>query len=176
MANRVWQYHFGTAWSPRRTNLGQSGARPSHPELLDYLARSSSGRLSVKGLHRLIMNSAVYRQTGAHREDAFALDPDNRWLWRYPLRRLDAEAVRDGMLAVSASWTDDWAGRTCPRSEPRTAASKSRNPGPTRVGAPSTATAADPGADAPGIVRRPGDGTTCGTRSPSTVPLQSLRC
>jgi hypothetical protein len=102
MVNRVWQQHFGVGLVATPDNFGQSGARPSHPELLDYLAVEfiRSG-WSIKALHRLILKSAVYRQAGTLREDAFARDPDNRLLWRYPLRRLDAEAVRDGMLAVA---------------------------------------------------------------------------
>jgi hypothetical protein len=102
MVNRVWQQHFGVGLVTTPDNFGQSGARPSHPELLDYLAvEFNRSGWSVKALHRLILKSAVYRQVGTLREDAFARDPDNRLLWRYPLRRLDAEAVRDGMLSVS---------------------------------------------------------------------------
>jgi mono/diheme cytochrome c family protein len=102
MVNRVWQHHFGKGLVATPDNLGQSGARPSHPELLDYLATElvRSG-WSVKALHRLILASAVYRQSSAPREEAQRLDPDNRLLASYPLRRLDAEAVRDGLLAVS---------------------------------------------------------------------------
>jgi len=102
MVNRIWQHHFGAGLVSTPDNLGQSGAKPSHPELLDYLAAEfvRSG-YSVKAMHRLILTSAVYRQSGALREDAFEVDASNRLLWRYPLRRLDAEALRDAMLAVS---------------------------------------------------------------------------
>jgi hypothetical protein len=102
MVNRVWQHHFGIGMVATPENLGQSGARPSHPELLDHLTTEfiRSG-WSLKALHRLILTSAVYRQASALREEAFRIDPDNRLLWRYPLRRLDAEAGRDSMLAVS---------------------------------------------------------------------------
>jgi hypothetical protein len=102
MVNRVWQHHFGKGLVATPDNLGQSGARPSHPELLDYLATEfvRSG-WSVKTLHRLILASTVYRQSSAPREEALRVDPDNRLLASYPLRRLDAEAVRDGLLAVS---------------------------------------------------------------------------
>jgi hypothetical protein len=102
MVNRVWQHHFGTGLAATPDNLGQSGARPSHPELLDYLAAEfvRSG-WSVKALHRLILTSAVYRQTSAFHADAARTDPDNRLLGRFPLRRLDAEALRDALLAVS---------------------------------------------------------------------------
>jgi mono/diheme cytochrome c family protein len=100
--NRVWQHHFGTGLVATPDNLGQSGARPSHPELLDYLATEfvRSG-WSIKALHRLIVTSAVYRQASTPVAEALRIDPDDRLLWRYPLRRLDAEAVRDALLAVS---------------------------------------------------------------------------
>jgi hypothetical protein len=102
MVNRVWQHHFGVGLVATPDNLGQSGARPSHPELLDFLAAEfiRSG-WSVKALHRLILDSAVYRQASTPRPDALAADPDDRLLGRFPLRRLDAEAVRDALLAVS---------------------------------------------------------------------------
>jgi cytochrome c553 len=107
MVNRVWQHHFGTGLVTTPDNLGQSGARPSHPELLDWLAAEfiRSG-WSIKALHRLILGSAVYRQASTPRPEALAVDPDDRLLWRYPLRRLDAEAVRDAMLAVSGELDD----------------------------------------------------------------------
>jgi cytochrome c553 len=102
LVNRVWQHHFGTGLVTTPDNLGQSGARPSHPELLDWLAAEfiRSG-WSIKALHRLVLRSAVYRQVSTPRREALAVDPDDRLLWRYPLRRLDAEAVRDAMLAVA---------------------------------------------------------------------------
>src|SRR5262249_7661846 len=75
---------------------------PSHPELLEYLAGEfvRSG-WHVKQLHRLMLNSAAYRQTSALNETAHKLDPDNRLLWRWTVRRLDAEAIRDAMLATA---------------------------------------------------------------------------
>jgi hypothetical protein len=102
MVNRVWQHHFGVGLVATPENLGQSGARPSHPELLDFLATELiRSRWSLKSVHRLILTSAVYRQASGLREEAFRIDPNNRLFWRYPLRRLDAEAIRDAMLAVS---------------------------------------------------------------------------
>jgi hypothetical protein len=102
LANRIWQHHFGIGLSATPDNLGQSGARPSHPELLDYLANEfvKSG-WSVKHLHRLILRSAVYKQASTPRPELDKLDPDNRLLGRFPLRRLDAEAIRDGLLSVA---------------------------------------------------------------------------
>jgi hypothetical protein len=97
--NRVWQHHFGKGLVATPDNFGLSGARPSHPELLDWLATEfiASG-YSVKHLHRLILQSATYRQTSA---PAAPADPDNRLLGHFPLRRLDAEALRDAMLTIS---------------------------------------------------------------------------
>ncbi|HEV3255827.1 MAG TPA: DUF1549 and DUF1553 domain-containing protein [Gemmataceae bacterium] len=102
MVNRIWQHHFGAGIVATPDNLGQSGARPTHPEVLDYVATEfvHSG-WSVKAVHRLILASAVYRQAGTLREAAARIDPDNKLLWQFPLRRLDAEALRDSMLAVS---------------------------------------------------------------------------
>ncbi|HIN95155.1 MAG TPA: DUF1553 domain-containing protein, partial [Planctomycetes bacterium] len=105
IANRVWQYHFGTGLVSTVDNFGLSGAPPSHPELLEYLAHYLvSHDWSIKSLHRLIMSSAVYQQASSRTNRsarAMAVDPTNRLLWKYPLQRLDAEAIRDSLLAVS---------------------------------------------------------------------------
>src|SRR5205807_6075148 len=101
MVNRIWQQHFGAGIVATADNLGASGAKPSHAELLDYLAAEFvTSDWSVKAMHRLILTSAVYRQS-SERRDKTAADPDNRLLSHYPLRRLDAEAIRDAMLHVS---------------------------------------------------------------------------
>ena len=102
MANRIWQYHFGQSLVPTPSDFGVNGARPTHPELLDWLAAKfiESG-WSVKALHRLIVNSAAYRQSSDASENAMKADADNTLLWRFPPHRLEAEAVRDAMLAVS---------------------------------------------------------------------------
>jgi hypothetical protein len=99
--NRLWQQYFGSGLVATPENLGLSGARPAHPELLDWLAAKfiESG-WSLKSLHRLILASATFRQTSAPRGRAVARDPENHLLGRYPLRRLDAEAIRDAMLAA----------------------------------------------------------------------------
>jgi hypothetical protein len=102
MVNRIWQHHFGTGLVATTDNLGQSGARPTHPALLDYLAtKFRQSGWSIKALHRLIMRSGVYRQGSTAREELTTIDPDNRLLGRFPLRRLDAEALRDAMLSVA---------------------------------------------------------------------------
>lgn len=105
MANRVWQWHFGQGLVATPSDLGVNGSRPTHPELLDWLAAKfvASG-WSVKALHRLIVTSATYRQSAnpaATGAPALTVDADNQYLWRYQPRRLEAEAVRDAMLAVS---------------------------------------------------------------------------
>ena len=106
--NRVWQHHFGTGIVATPDNLGLSGSSPSHPELLEWLAcefakptQKGTKAWSIKHLHGLILNSAVYRQASLPRPDGRRADADNRLLWRFPLRRLDAEAIRDAMLAAS---------------------------------------------------------------------------
>ena len=106
-ANRLWQHHFGVGLVATPENLGVSGSPPSHPELLDYLAAELvlSG-WSVKALHRQILLSAAYQQSSQASEANLAGDPDARLLSRFPLRRLDAEAIRDSMLAASGEL--DW--------------------------------------------------------------------
>ena len=107
MVNRIWQRHFGTGIVATPDNFGLSGSPPTHPELLEYLADAfrQSG-WSVKAVHRLILLSATYQQSSAARNDALAADPNDRLLWRYPLVRLDAEALHDAMLAVSGELSD----------------------------------------------------------------------
>lgn len=128
MVNRVWQYHFGIGLVDTPSDFGLNGERPSHPELLDWLAQEfiASG-WSVKHLHRLIMSSATYQQSAVGRSvvsgsqaatvsgsltpgegnvgnnpaDPVAVDAGNRLLWRFPSRRLEAEAIRDSMLHIS---------------------------------------------------------------------------
>ena len=102
--NRVWAAYFGAGIVSTLDNFGKSGVPPSHPELLDWLATEfvSSG-WDTKALHRLIVTSSVYRQASAARPDALAKDPENQWLWRMSPRRLQAESVRDAVLAVAGT-------------------------------------------------------------------------
>jgi hypothetical protein len=102
MANRIWQYHFGTGLVSTSSDFGNQGEAPSHPELLDWLANGfiESG-WSFKAMHRLIMNSATYKQSSDTVDANMALDPENRLLWRYPKLRLEAEPMRDAVLHVS---------------------------------------------------------------------------
>jgi len=102
MVNRIWQGHFGFGLVETASDFGRTGTEPSHPELLDWLAQEfiRSG-WSVKHMHRLIVLSATYRQSSHYNKTADAFDSDSRLLWRFPSRRLDAETIRDSMLAVS---------------------------------------------------------------------------
>jgi hypothetical protein len=115
MANRIWQRHFGTGLVATPDNFGLSGARPTHPELLEYLADEfrASG-WSVKHLQRLIVLSATYCQASTASAGGEALDPDDRLLWRFPLARLDAEAVRDSMLCASGELVEKMYGPYVP--------------------------------------------------------------
>jgi hypothetical protein len=102
LVNRVWMLHFGKGIVGTPGDFGRLGERPSHPELLDWLASEFvANGWSVKKLHRLILTSAAYRQSSVRDPKADAADPDNRLLGRFLLRRLDAESVRDATLAVT---------------------------------------------------------------------------
>jgi hypothetical protein len=102
IVNRVWSHLFGAGLVETVDDVGRTGAAPSHPELLDYLAsRFVAGGWSVKALIREIVGSRTYQQASTWREEAFLKDPDNRLLWRQSKRRLDAESLRDAMLAAS---------------------------------------------------------------------------
>jgi mono/diheme cytochrome c family protein len=100
--NRVWYHHFGRGIVESLANFGRAGTPPTHPELLDWLAVSfMENGWSLKWLHRQIMTSSTYRQASLLWDESVARDADNRWLSRMPLRRLEAESVRDTLLAVS---------------------------------------------------------------------------
>jgi hypothetical protein len=104
MVNRLWHYHFGAGLVRTPSDFGYNGDRPSHPQLLDWLAaefQANGGRL--KPLHKLIVLSSTYRQTSRANPAAQKVNAGGRLLWRYPPRRLEAEAVRDAMLQVSGS-------------------------------------------------------------------------
>jgi mono/diheme cytochrome c family protein len=100
--NRIWQHHFGEGIVATSDNFGHLGARPTHPELLDWLSGEfvQSG-WKIKALHRLIVLSSVYRQSSTPHSEGNAIDPGNQLLWRMRLRRLESECVRDAVLAVS---------------------------------------------------------------------------
>jgi hypothetical protein len=114
MVNRIWQHHFGRGLVGTSSDFGTHGRAPTHAELLDWLAaRFVASGWSAKAMHRLIMLSAAYQQSSGDaplqhpeaptlsRSDALTLDPDNELLWRFNRRRLDAESIRDSLLAIS---------------------------------------------------------------------------
>ena len=120
MANRVWRWHFGAGILRSTDNFGNLGDRPTHPELLDWLAtRFIESGWSIKALHRLIMLSSTYRMSTQYNAFAAEADPDNRLLWRMNRRRLEAEAVRDALLLVAGS-LDTTTGGTLLEAKPRT--------------------------------------------------------
>ena len=102
MVNRIWHEHFGVGLVSTPSDFGVRGEPPTHPELLDFLARRFiDGGWSVKAMHRLILLSSTYQQKSDRRDDGFEADPRNQLLWRQNRRRLDFEAMRDGVLAVA---------------------------------------------------------------------------
>ncbi len=104
LVNRAWHYHFGRGLVATPSDFGFNGDRPSHPELLDWLAaefQTNGGRL--KPLHRLIVLSSAYRQSSRLDEHARSIDGDNRKLWRFSPRRLEAEEIRDAILSVAGT-------------------------------------------------------------------------
>ncbi|MBI2948495.1 MAG: DUF1553 domain-containing protein [Verrucomicrobia bacterium] len=102
MVNRIWQYHFGRGLVGTASDFGSKGDRPTHPQLLDWLA-SEFVRTgwSIKQMHRLIMTSSTYRQSSQYREAAARADSENKLLWRFPRQRLEGEALRDSALEVA---------------------------------------------------------------------------
>jgi hypothetical protein len=103
LANRLWHYHFGRGIVATPSDFGKTGIPPTHPDLLDYLASELiDGGWRLKPLHKQIMLSAAYRQSSrSHDREAVATDPENKLLWRQNVRRLEAEAIRDAILAVT---------------------------------------------------------------------------
>ena len=111
IVNRVWHYHFGTGLVATPNDFGRNGDRPSHPELLDWLASDFLAQgFRLKALHRRIMLSSTYRQSSRFDAKAAAVDADDRLLWRFPARRLEAEAIRDAMLQASGELNPQMAG------------------------------------------------------------------
>ena len=102
MVNRIWLHHFGQGLVRTPSNFGQMGDRPSHPGLLDYLARQFiQNQWSVKAMHREMMLSATYALSAGFSASNYEVDPGNRLLWRYNSRRLDVESLRDSLLYVA---------------------------------------------------------------------------
>ena len=121
IVNRVWRWHFGQGIVGSTDNFGILGGKPSHPELLDWLARNFiENGWSIKDLHRLIMKSATYQQassvssSSANKADPQLVDPENRLLWHANIQRLEAEEIRDAMLAASGWLDPQIGGKTIP--------------------------------------------------------------
>lgn len=116
IANRVWSWHFNQGIVPTTDNFGLLGQKPTHPELLDWLARwFSNNGWSFKDMHRLIMSSRVYQQSSAVDAAAAQADPENQLLHHFPVRRLEAEEVRDALLHVAGKLDRSIGGKTIPR-------------------------------------------------------------
>ena len=111
IVNRVWGWHMGAGIVRTPSNFGFAGARPTHPELLEYLATRfvANGR-SIKQLHRDIMSSAVYQMASDQDAKSAATDPENQYLWRFNRQRLSAEGIRDALLGVSGQLVDSIGG------------------------------------------------------------------
>ncbi len=115
MANRIWLGHFGEGILRTPDNFGHLGDRPDHPELLDWLAsRFVENGWSIKAMHRLIMLSSSYQMSTRPNPEAALVDPDNRLLWHVARRRLEAEAIRDAILAVSGEFDTTMGGTLLP--------------------------------------------------------------
>ena len=104
MVNRIWHYHFGRGLVATPSDFGDMGFRPTHPELLDWLAMEfMANGWSVKHMHRVILRSKTYRQASLPRKDGLAKDAGSELLWRFPPRRLEAEAIRDNALLLAGA-------------------------------------------------------------------------
>lgn len=104
IANRLWQFHFGRGLCRTPNDFGQLGELPTHPELLDWLASEFMARdWKMKSMHKLIMMSSAYRMSSQDEPKALAKDPNNNLFWRFDMRRLSAEEIRDSILAVNGT-------------------------------------------------------------------------
>jgi mono/diheme cytochrome c family protein len=128
VVNRIWQYHFGRGIVRTPSDFGATGDRPSHPELLDWLATEMIARgWSWKAMHRLILTSNTYRQSSRFDSKAAAKDPENRLLWRMSPRRVETETLRDSILTISGKLNHEMGGPgVYPRIDPSVIATGSR--------------------------------------------------
>ncbi len=108
MVNRIWQHHFGRGIVRSSSDFGFQGTLPTHPQLLDWLASEFVARdWSIKAMHKLVMMSAAYRMSSAFSQQAYDVDPLNDNFWRFDMRRLTAEEIRDSILAVNGTLNRD---------------------------------------------------------------------
>ena len=179
IVNRVWQHHFGTGIVATPDNFGSNGSPPSHPDLLDWLAVDFVKHgWKVKRLHKMIMLSTVYRQSSSRDDNAAGEraaieDPDNRLLWRMPLRRLEAEALRDSILAVGGKLDDALRGPPVELDSRPDGLQVATGEGAHRRSVYLTARRAW-SSTFMGTFDFPNIDTTCTRRAPSATPLQSL--
>jgi hypothetical protein len=116
IANRIWSWHFRQGIVPTTDNFGLLGQQPTHPALLDWLAHwFTTNGWSLKDMHRLIMSSRTYQQSSATSAEGYAADPEDLLLHHFPVRRLEAEEVRDALLSVAGSLDSTIGGKTIPR-------------------------------------------------------------
>jgi Protein of unknown function (DUF1553)/Protein of unknown function (DUF1549)/Planctomycete cytochrome C len=184
IVNRIWSHHFGQGIVPTLDNFGKMGEMPSHPELLDWLAVEFMNRgWSIKGMHRLIMTSDAYQMASQYADPADTeKDSENKYLWRFRLQRLDAETVRDAILAVSGALDRTVGGPPVfPPIAPEILASmsegiwKRESDGP-KVWRRSVYVYRKRGLVFPlfEVFDLPDQNTSCGRRNVSTVPTQAL--
>ena len=180
VVNRIWQEHFGTGIVATPDNFGEMGAAPSHPELLDWLAVDFvKNGWKAKRLHKMIMLSSVYRQSSkrpdnTHSDKAEVDDPGNSLLWRKPLRRLEAEALRDSLLAVAGRLDTSLGGPPVDLTARPDGLQISSDEGETaRRSVYLTARRTWPSSFL-SVFDFPIIDTTCNRRTPSATPLQSL--
>ncbi len=183
VVNRIWQGHFGTGLVATADNFGKMGAPPVNQELLDWLAVDFMDHgWSAKRLHRLIMESSVYRQSARQGGTAWvakarAMDPDNRLLWRMNLRRLEAEALRDSVIAVSGKLDNTVGGPAIPLEMQadglQVVSSKEGDAGRWRRSIYLAARRTYP-VSFLGVFDYPIIDVSCARRVPSATPLQSL--
>lgn len=179
VVNRIWQHHFGTGIVSTPDNFGRNGSAPSNRELLDWLAVDFVEHgWKAKRMHKLIMMSSVYQQSSRRKDNdaherASIEDPDNRLLWRMPLRRLEAEALRDSILAVAGRLDTSLGGPPVRLDARSDGLQVAVGEGATRRSAYLLARRTWP-ATFMGTFDFPNIDTTCIRRAPSATPLQSL--
>jgi len=179
IVNRIWMHHFGVGIVETADNFGRNGSAPSHPGLLDWLAVDFvENGWKAKRLHKMIMLSGVYRQSSRRTDNpgasqAEAADPDNRLLWRKPLRRLEAEALRDSVLAVAGRLDPALSGPPVMLEAQPDGLQLPEPEGATRRSVYLLARRTWP-LTFLGAFDFPNIDTTCIRRSPSSTPLQSL--
>ena len=184
IVNRIWHHHFGRGIVPTLDNFGKMGELPSHPELLDWLAVEFVKQgWSIKQMHRLIMTSNTYKMASQF-DDAgdVAKDPQDRYYWRYRIQRIDAEIMRDEILAVSGGLNQEMFGRPVFPVLPQEVLEsmsygiwKQTDDGP-KVWRRSVYVYRKRGLPYPllDIFDLPNQNLSCGARNVSTVPTQAL--